>query len=119
MNMKDQLIEILETFCPDEVYLQGTINPDVAYPAAFITFFVTDSDFDAFYNNDPNRIDWYVSVMYYSSDPAQVQAVPPEIIRALRSEGFIPTNAGIDVISDVPTHTGWAMDFIYPEIYSN
>lgn len=117
--MKEKLIEILETFCPDDVYLQGTLNPDEAYPQKFITFFTTDSAFDVFYNNDANRINWYVSVMFYSSNPAEVQSVPPQIIRALRAEGFIPQNAGLDVISDVDTHTGWAMDFIYPEKYTN
>lgn len=117
--MKELLINILETFCPDNVYLQGTINPNDGYPSKFITFFTTDSDFDSFYDNDANRIEWYVSVMFYSSDPSEVQTIPPQIIKALRRNGFIPTNAGIDVISNVQTHTGWAMDFIYPEIYSN
>lgn len=116
--MKELLISILETFCPDNVYLQGTINSNDAYPAKFVTFFTTDSDFDSFYNNDANRIDWYVSVVFYSSNPAEVQTIPPQIIKALRNAGFIPKNAGIDVMSDVQTHTGWAMDFIYPEHYS-
>lgn len=117
--MKEKLIQILETFCPDNVYLQGTLNSDEAYPAKFITFFVTDSNFDAFYNNDANRIDWYVSVMFYSSNPAEVLTIPPQIIRALKAVGFIPQNAGLDIISGVQTHTGWAMEFIYPEIYQN
>lgn len=117
--MKEKLIEILETFCPDDVYLQGTINPDESYPPKFITFFVTDSDFDKFYNNDSNQIDWFVNVIFYSSNPQEVLSIPPEIIRALRAEGFLPQNAGLDVVSDVITHTGWAMDFIYPEKYTN
>ena len=113
--MKDILINILETFCPDNVYLQGTLNPDEAYPAKFITFFTTDSDFEAYYDDDPNRIAWYVTVIFYSNNPQEVLTVPREIIAALRAAGFLPQNAGIDVISDVETHTGWAMDFIYPE----
>ena len=117
--MKEKLIEILEQFVGEEVYLQGTIAEDVTYPAKFITFFTSDSDFEKFYDNDANRIDWTVSVIFYSSDPAEVLSVPPQIIRALREEGFIPQNAGVDVISDVQTHTGWAMDFIYPEKYTN
>lgn len=117
--MKEKLIEILETFCPDDVYLQGTLNPEQPYPAKFITFFTTDSEFDQFYDNDANDINWYVSVMFYSSNPAEVLNVPPQIIRALKTEGFIPQNAGIDIISDVETHTGWAMDFIYQEKYTN
>lgn len=117
--MKRKLINILETFCPNNVYLQGSINPADGYPSKFITFFITDSDFDSFYDNDANRIEWYVSVMFYSSDPSEVQTIPPQIVKALRKNGFIPTSAGIDVISNVQTHTGWAMDFIYPELYSN
>lgn len=117
--MKEELISILETFCPDNVYLQGTLNPDEAYPQKFITFFTQNSDFEAFYNNDANRIAWYVSVIFYSSDPEEVLTIPPQIIKALKAGGFIPTNAGIDVMSNVQTHTGWAMDFIYPEIYEN
>lgn len=116
--MKTELIAILEEFCPNNVYLQGTMNPDNAYPEKFITFFTTDSDFDAFYDNDANRIDWRVSVIFYSSDPAEVESVPPLIIKALKAAGFIPVTAGIDVLSDVITHTGWAMDFYYPEIYN-
>lgn len=117
--MKEKLIEILERFCPDNVYLQGTMNPDEKYPASFITFFVIDSSFEKFYNNDSNEIDWLVHVIFYSSNPAEMLTVPPQIIRALRSEGFIPENAGIDILSEVKTHTGWAMEFVYPEKYTN
>ena len=113
--MKEKLIEILEKFCPDNVFLQGTLNPEEEYPATFITFFVTESFFEEFYDNDSNRIDYYVSVILYSSNPQIVHDDPPQIIQALKVAGFIPTTAGIDIISDVQTHTGWAMDFIYPE----
>lgn len=115
--MKEKLIEILSEFVGDDVYLQGTIAEDVTYPEKFITFFTSDSEFDEYYDNNANRIDWTVSVIFYSSDPAEVLSVPPQIIRAMRAEGFLPQNAGVDVISDVQSHTGWAMDFLYPEEY--
>lgn len=117
--MKEILIQILEQFCPNTVFLQGTLNPDEEYPQKFITFFTADSDYDKFYDNDANQINWSVSVIFYSSNPAEVQTVPPQIIRALKNAGFIPQTAGIDVISDEKSHTGWAMDFIYPEKISN
>lgn len=117
--MKEKLIEILEQFVGENVFLQGTIAEDVQYPAKFITFFTSDSEFNEYYDDDPNRIDWTVSVIFYSSDPAEVLSVPPQIIRAMRAEGFLPQNAGVDVISDVDSHTGWAMDFVYPERYQN
>lgn len=117
--MKQKLIEILETFCPDDVYLQGTLNPESPYPQKFITFYTMDSEFDSFYDNDANKIDWYIHVVFYSSNPAEVLNTPPQIIRALKAAGFIPINAGIDIPSDVVTHTGWAMEFIYPQKYTN
>jgi len=118
--MKDKLIRILEPFVgKHKVFLQGSIAADVNYPAKFITFFTSDSSFEEYYDDNANRIDWTVSVIFYSSNPAEVLSVPPQIIRAMRAEGFLPQNAGVDVISDVQTHTGWAMDFIYPERYQN
>ena len=116
--MKELLISILERFC-DNVFLQGTLNPEEAYPQKLITFFVTQSPFDDFYDNDANKINWYVNVMFYSDNPQEVLDVPPQIIRALRSEGFIPQGAGTDILSDIESHTGWAMEFIFRENYSN
>lgn len=117
--MKEFLISILETFVGDNVFLQGTLNPDEAYPQKFITFYVTDSPFDDFYDNNANKINWYVYVYFYSNNPSEVLNIPPQIIRALRNAGFIPQGAGYDVISDVKTHTGWVMEFIYRENYTN
>ena len=117
--MKEKLIEILEQFVGDEVYLQGTIAADAVYPAKFITFFTSTSEFDKYFDDDATKINWSVSVILYSSNPADILTMPPQIIRAMRAEGFLPQNAGVDVISDVDTHTGWAMDFIYEENYTN
>lgn len=113
-EVKEKLIEILSQFCPDNVYLQGTLNADGAYPHSFITFFTSMTDFDMFYDDKKHRADLYFSVMFYSDSPLEVETVPDEIIEALKNEGFIPENAGEDIMSDVATHTGWAMEFIYP-----
>lgn len=117
--MKELLVSILERFCPDSVFLQGTLNSDETYPQKLITFFVTDSPFDDFYDNEANKINWYVYVYFYSDNPREVLDMPPQIIRALKENGFIPRGAGIDLLSDVKTHTGWAMEFIYRENYTN
>lgn len=117
-EVKQKLINALDTFSPDNVFLQGTLNPDEQYPDKFITFFITMSDLDAFYDNNTNRTDLYITVIFYSNDPTEVATIPSEILAALKSEGFIPENVGNDIMSDVQTHTGWAMDFIYP-YYSN
>ncbi|MGA4517416.1 hypothetical protein ACPA0F_09115 [Solibacillus silvestris] len=113
--MKSQLINVLETFCPDNVYLQGTFSENDSYPDEFITFWTNYTDDRAFYDDDVHSTDWQFSVIYYSADPADMPTVPESIISALKAAGFKPQGKGRDVPCDRPTHTGWAMEFIKVE----
>lgn len=119
LTVKENLIAILETYCPDNVYLQGTLNPDEAFPDTFITFFVTDSEFNAFYNDDANRIDWSIAVMIYSINPNTIDTIAGNVIADCKTAGFIPQGAGNDIPSGIETHTGWAIDFLYPQTTNN
>lgn len=119
LTVKENLISILETYCPDNVYLQGTLNPDETYPDTFITFIITDSEFDAFFDDNANRIDWSIAVMIYSTNPNTIDTIAKNVIRDCKAEGFIPQGAGNDIPSGVETHTGWAIDFVYPQTISN
>lgn len=114
--MKQTLIDVLETFCPNNVYLQGTLSQDAAYPESFITFWTNYTDDNSHFDDDVFSVDWNFSVNYYSSDPTSVNTVPAQISAALKAIGFIPQGKGNDLPSDRPTHTGWTIDFIYTEI---
>ena len=118
-NIKEKLISVLDDFVGDEVYLQGTFPAGKEYPQKFITFFMTGSQFDSFFDNNANRINWDISVIFYSDDPSEVLSVPPQIVRAMKADGFIPYGVGEDIPSDVITHTGWALEFAYIESYDN
>ena len=113
--MKQKLIDILEKHCPSNVYLQGTMNPDEQYPAEFVTFWIPSTEDGAHYDNAVAAVDWTVYVIYYSSDPTQVNTKPFEIAADLKAAGFVQQGKGNDILSDEPTHTGWTMDFVYPE----
>lgn len=113
--MKKELINVLEGICPDNVFLQGSLAPDEPYPDSFITFWTNYTDDHAHFDSEVFSVDWQFSVIYYSNDPAKVGTVPGTIITAMRNAGFIPQGKGFDIASDVPTHTGWAMDFIKTE----
>lgn len=115
LTVKENLIEILETYAPEHVFLQGSLNPDIPYPETLITFFITSSDFESFYNNLSNRVDWSISVMIYSVDPDEIDRIAKAVIKDCKAAGFIPQGAGFDLPSDVESHTGWALDFVYPE----
>lgn len=117
--MKAELITLLETICPSNVYLQGTIDEDVQYPDEFITFWTNSADNDEFYDNEEHDFIWNFGVFYYSNDPEKVSTVPAQIRTALKEAGFIPQGKGNDIVSDVKTHTGWAMEFLYKELNTN
>ena len=113
--MKQKLIDILEKHCSSNVYLQGTMNPDTEYPAEFVTFWIPSTEDAAHYDNAAAAVDWTFYVIYYSSDPIQVNTKPKQIAADLKAAGFVQQGKGNDILSDEPTHTGWAMDFVYTE----
>jgi hypothetical protein len=112
--MKKKLISALETF-GFPVMLQGSLNAEAAYPDTFITFWCDSTEDSAHFDNDSHVAEWYFSVIVYSNNPHIVNTLPSEIITALKQEGFISQGKGQDILSDEPTHTGWAMDFIGTE----
>lgn len=82
--MKQLLIQTLETICPDKVFLQGTLNPNEAYPDEFITFWTDYTDDNAHYDNSVKSVDWNFSVIFYSNNPDRVASVPALIRSALK-----------------------------------
>lgn len=110
--MKKKLIDILEKICPN-VFLQGTLNENEAFPESFITFWTNYTDDTSFYDDDPKSEVWDFNVIFYSSDPTLVETKSAEIRAALKAEGFIPQGKGNDIPSGTQSHTGWAMEFIY------
>lgn len=113
--MKQKLVDILEKHCPNNVYLQGTMNPDKEYPAEFVTFWTLSTADAAHYDNFVASVEWSFSVIYYSNDPVKVNTKPLQIAADMRAAGFIPQGKGNDILSDEQTHTGWAMEFAYTE----
>ena len=112
--MKLKLISALETF-GFPVMLQGSMNAEDAYPDTFITFWCDSTEDNSHFENDVQSVDWHFSVILYSNNPELVNTKPSEIISALKHAGFIAQGKGQDILSDEPTHTGWAMDFVATE----
>jgi hypothetical protein len=113
--VKQKLVDILETFCPDNVFLQGTRNPNEAYPHELLTFWTNSTTRRAHYDNEADSVDWNFYVMYYADDPILVATKPREIATKLKAAGFVQQGIGYDILSDEQTHTGWAMEFTYSE----
>lgn len=117
-EIKDLLINTLEPLGYGSPRLQGSYREDEAYPDSFITFFIIDSPDLNFYDNKAKCKAIYFNVNFYSSDPELVNTVPAIIAEKLEAVGFIKQGNGADVASDYPTHTGWALNFIYQEKFS-
>lgn len=113
--MKQKLIDILDRHCPNDVYLQGTMNPEEGYPDEFVTFWTPDTNNAAHFDNAVTAVNWTFYVIYYSNDPVKVNTKPIKIAADLKAAGFVQRGRGNDTPSDEPTHTGWAMEFVCVE----
>lgn len=103
--MKSELIELLETF-GFPVFLQGSLNPDEAYPDSFFTFWNFDTPEAAFYSDEANRAIWGFWVYFYSTNPQLVEQIPENARQLLKQNGWILQGKGQDISVDRPTHTG-------------
>ncbi len=112
--MKQKLIDELKKF-GYPVFLQGSLNENESYPETFITFWTDDVFDNSIYDNETTSYAWDFQVIIYSTDPLLIDKKKDEIRIALKKAGFIPQGKGMDIPSDEPTHTGWAMDFYYIE----
>lgn len=103
--MKETLIQLLSTY-GEPVLLQGTMDPNAAYPPSFFTIWNNAADDGAHYDDDAICFIWDFNVNFYSSDPSLVNTRLPLVRELLRSNGWIVEGVGYDVASDEPSHTG-------------
>lgn len=110
--MEDLLISTLEAL-GYPIRLQGSFKPDESYPTNFFTFWNDSADGTSFYSNTESAIVWQYSLNFYSTDPLLVNSKLLEAKALLKSEGWIVSGAGYDVMSDEPTHTGRGITITY------
>ena len=105
MSVKDELIEILESY-GYPVRLQGSLGPTEAYPPSFFTFW-NNQGYDAnHYDNDAVAWIWDFEINFYSDSATLVNEVLPEVIKAFKTAGWVTSGRGHDSASDEITHTG-------------
>ena len=118
MTPKDLLISTLNTI-QSGVKMQGTYQEGEAYPDTFITVFTIDVPDLQHHDDEVSSWEWNFQVMNYSTNPETVETQAEQIRSALKAVGFIPQGKGKDLLSDEPTHTGWAQDFKFIEHRTN
>ena len=110
--MEDRLIELLESF-GYPVIRQGSMSEDESYPDNFFTFWNNDSSDGSHYDNEVASLVYDYDVNSYSSDPSLTYSNLRDAITLLKSEGFIISGDGYDVVSDEDTHTGRGVNVLY------
>lgn len=117
--MKQELISIINGLFPEySVFLQGSLNPNDPYPDSFFTFWNDESDGVMHYDNDARACVWAFTVYFYSNDPELVNTVLLQLRAELRRNGWFVPTFGYDVMTDVITHTGRALDVLYEQTIS-
>lgn len=113
--MIDKLIGLLDTYgCP--VYMHGSMAKDEPYPEKFITYQLTGSPEQDFFDGKPHGTQWRFAVAFYTSDPELLSTMPKRIYTDLKAAGYIPQGKGYQTPSDEPTHTGWVNEYYYLEV---
>ena len=104
--MKNYLIDLIKQVNTN-VFLQGSLNSSDDYLDSFLTFWNFETPEGQFYDNDSNRATWGFWVYVYSNDPEELETMEKSLIDIFKKEkNIILSGKGIDVTSDVNTHTG-------------
>ena len=114
-DVKQLLIDTLETAYGYPVYLQGSFSDDDQYPSDFWTYWNDDTEDYMYYDNQERHTLWYMDLNFYSNNAKRVNTQLREAIPVLRAAGFQTSTKGHDVLSDEPTHTGRGIQLIYSD----
>lgn len=112
--MEDNLIELLSTF-GFPIYRQGTFPQDESYPSDFFTFWNSETEDHAFYDNNEYGTVWTFNVNFYSNNVENTYSFLAEAKKLLKKNGWIAPGKGYDVASDEPSHTGRGIEIYYLE----
>lgn len=115
MDVKQLLIDTLESSFGYRVILQGSLSEEEVFPDSFFTFFNNSSVDDAFFDNTETQTIWDFDLNFYSIYPELVNSKLVEAKELLKRVGFIVDGKGYDVLSNNPTHTGRAVNVLYIE----
>lgn len=111
--MRNLLQSKLKNIYP--AYPQGSLSPE-EYPESFFTYWCYEHT-EKFADNEPVGANWGFWVYYYSSDPRTHKEALQEATKALRAEGFIIADPGVDADSGKRSHTGQMITAKYIESY--
>lgn len=115
MNVKQLLIDTINSKYNYPIILQGSMSEDETYPNSFFTFWNNDTFDGEFYDNKESITTWDFDLNFYSNDPFLVDSVLGDVIKLLKEKLFIVDGKGHDVMSDEISHTGRGINILYKE----
>lgn len=99
-----------------DVTLHGSMAENEPYPENFITFKITGSPEQDFFDGIPYGTQWRFMVAFYTSNPELLSTMPKQIYTDLKAAGYIPQGKGYFIPSDEPTHNGWVNEYYFLEV---
>lgn len=114
MTVKEFLISILEE-SGFEVYRQGSLLPNNAYPSNFWTFYNIDSE-ELYFDDEAYAVLKHFTICFYTNDPSILQNTVSQMRKKLKENDFL-VSAETDVDADSTTHTGLGFVAIYQHNY--
>lgn len=113
--MIEKLIGLLDVY-GYPVIMHGSMAEDEPYPGNFITFQLTGSPEQDFFDGNPFGTQWRFMVAFYTSNPELLSTMPKQIYSDLKAAGWIPQGKGYPTPSDESTHTGWVNEYYFLEV---
>lgn len=111
MDVDETLIALLSTLQVN-VYKQGSMAKDEAYPKKFITFWENPESTND-YDNETKFVIYDFNVYIYADDPNELAQLLKDARSLLKRNNFIILSRGFDVASDEKTHTGKGFEVGY------
>ena len=110
--MEDFLLSILDKY-GYPVIRQGSLAANEPFPDTFFTFWSNNSYDGSHYDNKAASVIWDWDVNLYSTYATKTYDLLTKVINDLKTNDFIISGYGHDLVSDEITHTGRGVNVLY------
>ena len=113
MNVRDRLITALAP-CGIEVRYQGSLSEEEPLSDTFMTYQISDSQEDSYYDNASQRETTHIQLIIYTTKMSIIKTLPLQVSSLIKQAGFVRVSLGRD-FGFYGQHYGWLMEIHYTE----
>ena len=113
MNVRDRLISALAP-CGVEVRYQGSLSDAEPLSDTFITYQISDSSDESYYDNDAQRCVTHIQLIIYTTKMSIIKTLPLQVSSLIKQAGFTRQSLGRDH-GFYEQHYAWLMEIHFTE----